>query len=102
MLGWTRPSVVGPLDLNFYVYVINLLGTDNPTDAFFRTGDPADDGWFSTPGWTCMMPSPTGRNMWISTSTAPGPELRQLRSAAPDPLRLETGLLINEEVFTHG
>ncbi len=39
---------VGPLDLNVYIYVINLLGTDNPTNAFFRTGDPSDDGWFST------------------------------------------------------
>ncbi|MGA9117870.1 MAG: carboxypeptidase-like regulatory domain-containing protein [Bacteroidota bacterium] len=41
---------VGPLDLNVYVYVINLLGTDNPVGAFFRTGDPSDDGWFSTAG----------------------------------------------------
>jgi outer membrane receptor protein involved in Fe transport len=41
---------VGPLDMNVYIYVINLLGTDNPTGAFFRTGDPADDGWFSTAG----------------------------------------------------
>ena len=39
---------VGPLDLNVYIYVINLLGTDNPVNAFFRTGDPSDDGWFST------------------------------------------------------
>ena len=39
---------IGPLDLNVYIYVINLLGTNNPVDAFFRTGDPADDGWFST------------------------------------------------------
>ncbi len=39
---------VGPMDLNFYIYVMNILGTDNPVDAFFRTGDPNDDGWFST------------------------------------------------------
>ncbi len=39
---------LGVLDLNVYVYVINLLGTDNPVNAFFRTGDPNDDGWFST------------------------------------------------------
>jgi hypothetical protein len=39
---------LGGLDLNVFVYVINLLGTDNPTNAFFRTGDPKDDGWFST------------------------------------------------------
>ncbi len=39
---------LGLMDLNVYVYVINLLGTQNPVDAFFRTGDPADDGWLST------------------------------------------------------
>jgi hypothetical protein len=39
---------VGPMDLDIYVYVINLLGTDNPVNAFARTGDPKDDGWFST------------------------------------------------------
>jgi outer membrane receptor protein involved in Fe transport len=38
----------GALDLNVYVYVINLLGTDNPVDAYFRTGDPGDDGYLST------------------------------------------------------
>lgn len=39
---------LGTFDLNVYVYVINLLGTDNPLDAFLRTGDPKDDGWLST------------------------------------------------------
>ncbi len=39
----------GSFDLNAYVYVINLLGTDNPVGAFPRTGDPSNDGWFSTP-----------------------------------------------------
>jgi outer membrane receptor protein involved in Fe transport len=39
---------LGPVDLNVYLYVINLLGTRNAVNAFMRTGDPADDGWFST------------------------------------------------------
>ena len=39
---------VGPMDLDIYVYVINLLGTDNPVNAVVRTGDPKDDGWFSS------------------------------------------------------
>jgi outer membrane receptor protein involved in Fe transport len=39
---------VGPLDLNVYIYVINLLGTDNATGAFVRTGDPKNDGWLGT------------------------------------------------------
>lgn len=43
-----KTVTLGPVDLNVFVYVINLLGTDNPTNAFFRTGDPKDDGWFST------------------------------------------------------
>ena len=40
---------VGPLEMDVYIYAINLLGTDNPVGAFFRSGDPKDDGWFSTP-----------------------------------------------------
>jgi hypothetical protein len=39
---------IGSLDVNFYVYVTNLLGSDNPVDAFFRTNDVQDDGWFAT------------------------------------------------------
>jgi outer membrane receptor protein involved in Fe transport len=39
---------LGPVNLNIYVYVINLLGTDNATDAFVRTGDPKNDGWLGT------------------------------------------------------
>lgn len=39
---------VGPVDLNVYFYVINLLGTDNANDVFIRTGDPKNDGWLGT------------------------------------------------------
>jgi outer membrane receptor protein involved in Fe transport len=39
---------IGTLDLNIYVYVINLLGTDNAINAFLRTGDPKNDGWLAT------------------------------------------------------
>ncbi len=28
--------------------MINILGTDNAVDAFMRTGDTRDDGWFSS------------------------------------------------------
>jgi outer membrane receptor protein involved in Fe transport len=38
---------IGPLDVNFYVYVINLLGTKNAQGAFIRTADPSSDGWFT-------------------------------------------------------
>jgi outer membrane receptor for ferrienterochelin and colicin len=39
---------IGPFDFDLYVYVINLLGTDNAVNAFFRNGDPKNDGWFAT------------------------------------------------------
>jgi outer membrane receptor protein involved in Fe transport len=41
---------VGPLDLNIYAYVMNLLGTNNPINAFVRTGDPMNDGYLETQG----------------------------------------------------
>ncbi len=39
---------VGTLDLNFYIYAINLLGTNNAINAFAGTGDPNTDGYLST------------------------------------------------------
>jgi hypothetical protein len=41
---------IGPLEANFFVYVINLLGTDNVVNVFSRTGDAANDGYFLTQG----------------------------------------------------
>jgi hypothetical protein len=41
---------IGSLDVNFFIYVINVLGTDNAIDAFVRTGDSKSDGWFQTTG----------------------------------------------------
>ncbi|HUI11054.1 MAG TPA: TonB-dependent receptor [Bacteroidota bacterium] len=40
---------LGSMDLNVYIYVINLLNTDNAINAFLRTGDPKNDGWLATP-----------------------------------------------------
>ncbi len=39
---------VGSFDLNPYIYVINLLGTDNPLTGFVRTGDAGNDGWLAS------------------------------------------------------
>jgi hypothetical protein len=39
----------GPVDANFYIYVINLLNTQNIVSVFSRTGDAADDGWLASP-----------------------------------------------------
>ena len=41
---------IGLFDLNFYIYVVNLLGTDNPTNVFIRTGDAYSDGYLTTTG----------------------------------------------------
>jgi outer membrane receptor protein involved in Fe transport len=41
---------VGGLDLNIYAYVMNLLGTNNPINAYTRTGDPMNDGYLETQG----------------------------------------------------
>jgi len=38
------------LELNIYAYVMNLLGTNNPINAFVRTGDPMNDGYLQTQG----------------------------------------------------
>jgi len=38
----------GPVDLNFYIYAINLLGTNNAINAFAGTGDANNDGYLET------------------------------------------------------
>lgn len=40
---------VGPLDVNFYVYVQNLLNTQNVLNVYQRTGNAFDDGFLSNP-----------------------------------------------------
>jgi outer membrane receptor protein involved in Fe transport len=39
---------IGPLGVDFYVYVINLLNTQNAVTVFNTTGDPKDNGWLSS------------------------------------------------------
>jgi len=39
----------GPGTVDLYIYVINLLGTDNPVNVFPFSGDPSNDGFLSTP-----------------------------------------------------
>jgi hypothetical protein len=43
-----RSFPLGPLSLDFYIYAINLLGTDNAVSAFSRSGDASNDGWLSS------------------------------------------------------
>lgn len=38
---------IGPLDLNAYIWVVNLLDTKNIVGVFNVTGDAYDDGWFA-------------------------------------------------------
>jgi hypothetical protein len=39
---------LGMMDANFYIYVINLLNTQNVVSVFPRTGVAADDGWLAS------------------------------------------------------
>jgi len=39
---------VGPLNLNAYIWVINLLDTKNIVGVFNTSGDPVDDGWLAS------------------------------------------------------
>ena len=40
---------IGPLSANFFVYVQNLLNTQNVVNVYRRTGNAEDDGWLSDP-----------------------------------------------------
>jgi hypothetical protein len=61
---------IGPLEVDFYVYVINILGTDNPVNAFIRTGDTQDDGWFATPGGQSNLATPSLGQRWADMYSA--------------------------------
>ena len=63
-----KTVAVGPLDLNLYIYVINLLGTDNPVNSFVRTGDPNNDGWLQTQGGIADVASggPGFQQLWTA------------------------------------
>ncbi len=39
---------VGPLDLDFYIYVINLFNFENPPGVYAATGDPHNDGYLQS------------------------------------------------------
>jgi len=39
---------IGPLDLDFYIYVINLLNSKNPQEVFAATGDPQENGYLQS------------------------------------------------------
>lgn len=40
---------VGPLNMNVYLWVINVLNTQNITGVFSTSGDALDDGWLASP-----------------------------------------------------
>ena len=55
----------GPLDLNVYLWVTNLLDVKNVTNVFGTSGDAADDGYLS---------SPEGRNIYENYKRTNGVE----------------------------
>jgi len=67
-IRFDKTVAIGPLGANFYIYVINLLGTDNAVNVFSRTGDAKSDGYFLTQGGYADAAS-LGQgfvNMWSS------------------------------------
>ncbi|NCS88802.1 MAG: hypothetical protein GW789_08695, partial [Ignavibacteria bacterium] len=40
---------IGPFNTNIYVWVINLLNTQNVTGVYNTSGDAYDDGWLASP-----------------------------------------------------
>lgn len=44
-----KSFVMGPLDANIYIWVINVLNTQNVVGVFPVSGDAYDDGWLSSP-----------------------------------------------------
>jgi len=40
---------VGPVEVNVYAYIQNLLNTQNVINVYYRTGNAYDDGWLSDP-----------------------------------------------------
>lgn len=43
-----KSFTIGPVDLNAYIWVINVLNSKNPTGVYLQTGSPYDDGYFAT------------------------------------------------------
>ncbi|QQS36879.1 MAG: TonB-dependent receptor [Ignavibacteriales bacterium] len=48
---------IGPLEANVYLWVINLLNTQNAEAVFNVTGDPYDDGYLSSPQGSLLVQS---------------------------------------------
>jgi hypothetical protein len=59
---------IGPLEANFFIYVINLLGTENVVNVFSRTGSASSDGYFLTQGGYADVASlgQGFKDMWLS------------------------------------
>ena len=43
-----KTVTIGSVDAMFYIYVQNLLNTQNADNVFIRTGDPSNDGWLGS------------------------------------------------------
>jgi outer membrane receptor protein involved in Fe transport len=44
-----KSVTIGPIEANFYIYVQNLLNTQNVLNVYRRSGNAADDGYLSNP-----------------------------------------------------
>jgi outer membrane receptor protein involved in Fe transport len=43
-----KTVTIGPLDVNFYIWVVNILGIKNVTDVFNTSGSASDNGYLAT------------------------------------------------------
>jgi outer membrane receptor protein involved in Fe transport len=63
-----KSFLLGPLDLNVYLWVINVLNTQNVVNVFGTSGDAADDGYLS---------SPEGKNIYDNYKLSEGAEVAE-------------------------
>jgi hypothetical protein len=73
---------IGSFDLTPYIWVINLLNTENVQTVYNATGEPDDDGWFNTlEGQTWAAAQPTAAQWYYYRNADPErwAEPRQIR-----------------------
>lgn len=63
-----KSFLVGPLNLNVYLWVINLLNIQNVVNVFGTSGDAADDGYLA---------SPEGKNIYENYKISEGSEVAE-------------------------
>ena len=90
-----KPVTFGGLDANFYIYVINLLGTNNIINVFQRTGDASDDGWLSAGGASLSQGNPQYAQMYRSVFLGDNSSADAFNSNFGPPRQFRFGVKLN-------